>query len=169
VSLFVNKQGYTIGEQFGEVIPAAAYDVIQKITRRLIDGFEAGEFDEVVIISNRFKSVIAQIPTESSLLPVQAGEGDEVHSAEVSGDVLYEPDQDLLLGHVAPRYVEVLVREAILESIAGEHAARMNAMNSATDNATDLISSLTLQMNRARQAAITTELMEIIGGAEALK
>ena len=83
--------------------------------------------------------------------------------------MLYEPDQDVLLGHVAPRYVEVLVREAILESIAGEHAARMNAMNSATDNASELISSLTLQMNRARQAAITTELMEIIGGAEALK
>ena len=74
-----------------------------------------------------------------------------------------------MLGHAVPAYVEVQVREAILESIAGEHAARMNAMNSATDNATDMIASLTLQMNRARQAAITTELMEIIGGSEALK
>ena len=71
------------------------------------------------------------------------------------------------MNHVVPAYVEVQVREAILESIAGEHAARMNAMNSATDNATEMISSLTLQMNRARQAAITTELMEIIG-AQAL-
>ncbi|MEE2786649.1 MAG: ATP synthase F1 subunit gamma [Myxococcota bacterium] len=169
VSQFTKKQEYVVGELFGEVIPAADYDVIKTIAKRLTDGFTNGEFDEVVILSNRFKSVIAQIPTEASLLPIQAEEeaGEDVET--VAGDILYEPDQSMLLGHVAPRYVEVQIRGAILESIAGEHAARMNAMNSATDNASELISSLTLQMNRARQAAITTELMEIIGGAEALK
>ena len=78
-----------MGEQFGEVIPAAAYDVIQSITKRLIDGFESGEFDEVVIISNRFKSVIAQIPTETSLLPVTAEDAGEGEETEVGGDVLY--------------------------------------------------------------------------------
>jgi F-type H+-transporting ATPase subunit gamma len=166
---FVRKQDYPVGEDFGEVIPAAAYEMIQHITERLVAGFESGEYDQVVIISNRFKSVIAQIPTEFSLLPIQANPEEGAESTGAAGDMLYEPNQDLLLGHIAPRYVEVLIREAILESIAGEHAARMNAMNSATDNASELISSLTLQMNRARQAAITTELMEIIGGAEALK
>jgi F-type H+-transporting ATPase subunit gamma len=131
--------------------------------------FRSGEFDDVVIISNRFRSVIAQIPTLTPLIPAQPGNEDVASSGDVSGDYLYEPGQELLLDHVVPSYVEVQVREAILESIAGEHAARMNAMNSATDNATEMISALTLQMNRARQAAITTELMEIIGGSEALK
>ena len=169
VTQFAKKQEYVIGEAFGETIPAADYEVIKSIARRLTKGFTDGEFDEVVIVSNRFKSVIAQIPTESTLLPIQAEDDGEDGDAPESGDILYEPDQELLLSHVAPRYVEVQIRGAILESIAGEHAARMTAMNSATDNASELISSLTLQMNRARQAAITTELMEIIGGAEALK
>ena len=102
-------------------------------------------------------------------MPVAAQAAGDDGSDDVGGDYLYEPDEETLLNHVVPAYVEVQVREAILESIAGEHAARMNAMNSATDNATEMISALTLQMNRARQAAITTELMEIIGGAEALK
>ena len=125
----------------------------------------------MVIISNRFKSVIAQTAVALPMLPVGgeplSDDGDA--TTGVGSDLLYEPDQESLMGHVVPRYVEVLVREAILESIAGEHAARMNAMNNATDNASEMISSLTLQMNRARQAAITKELMEIIGGAEALK
>jgi F-type H+-transporting ATPase subunit gamma len=90
--------------------------------------------------------------------------------AEVSGvERIYEPDQQTLLDFILPRALETQLRQAILESITGEHAARMNAMNSATDNATDMINTLTLDLNRARQAAITAELMEIISGAEALK
>ena len=168
---FTKKGDFEVGEVFGEAIPGATVPEVKRMTKRLIDGFESGEFDEVVIISNRFQSVIAQVPVTSPLLPVQSDDAqDESASGNASsGAYLYEPDQDTLLGHVVPAYVEVQVREAILESIAGEHAARMNAMNSATDNATDMIASLTLQMNRARQAAITTELMEIIGGSEALK
>jgi len=164
---FTKKSDVEIGEALGEIVPAAQTEPIKEITATLADGFLSGEFDEVVIISNRFRSVIAQEAVTSSLLPVVAEE--ESSGTGERGDFLYEPDQEGLLDHVVPAYVEVQVREAILESIAGEHAARMNAMNSATDNATDMISSLTLQMNRARQAAITTELMEIIGGAEALK
>ncbi len=169
---FIGKGDFEVGEVFGEAIPGATVAEVKRMTKRLITGFESGEFDEVVIISNRFRSVIAQLPMTSPLLPVQSEEESEEtaeQQAQSSGSYLYEPDQDTLLGHVVPAYVEVQVREAILESIAGEHAARMNAMNSATDNATDMIASLTLQMNRARQAAITTELMEIIGGSEALK
>jgi F-type H+-transporting ATPase subunit gamma len=166
---YVGKNDFTVGELFGEVIAGAETKAIKHITAVLIDGFRSGEFDDVVIISNRFRSVIAQIPTLTPLIPAQPGNEDVASSGDVSGDYLYEPGQELLLDHVVPSYVEVQVREAILESIAGEHAARMNAMNSATDNATEMISALTLQMNRARQAAITTELMEIIGGSEALK
>jgi len=167
---YVGKNDYNVGEVFGEVIAGAETSAIKHMTAVLVDGFRNGDFDDVVIISNRFRSVISQLPTTSPLIPVQSGDGDaEAASDGISGDYLYEPDQEILLNHVVPSYVEVQVREAILESIAGEHAARMNAMNSATDNATEMISSLTLQMNRARQAAITTELMEIIGGSEALK
>jgi F-type H+-transporting ATPase subunit gamma len=167
---YTGKNDFNVGEVFGEVILGAETGAIKRMTAVLVDGFRNGDFDDVVIISNRFRSVISQLPTTSPLIPVQSGgEDGEAAADSVSGDYLYEPDQEILLNHVVPSYVEVQVREAILESIAGEHAARMNAMNSATDNATEMISSLTLQMNRARQAAITTELMEIIGGSEALK
>ena len=164
---FTEKNGFDIGESFGEVLAATETEKVKAITSTLVDGFLSGRFDDVVIICNRFESIINQNPNDTGLLPV-AAEADE-GADEVGGDYLYEPDEETLLNHVVPAYVEVQVREAILESIAGEHAARMNAMNSATDNATEMISALTLQMNRARQAAITTELMEIIGGAEALK
>ena len=168
---FAGRSEYDVGESFGESISAGEQERVREISRFLIDGFIENEFDEVVIISNRFKSVIAQTAVALPMLPVGgeplSDDGDA--TTGVGSDLLYEPDQESLMGHVVPRYVEVLVREAILESIAGEHAARMNAMNNATDNASEMISSLTLQMNRARQAAITKELMEIIGGAEALK
>lgn len=168
IGLYAKKSDFEVREDFGEIVPAANTEAIKRITSVLVDGFLEGTFDEVVVISNRFRSVIAQEAMTAPLLPVISEEEEEEVNAE-RGDFLYEPDQEGLLNHVVPAYVEVQVREAILESIAGEHAARMNAMNSATDNATEMISSLTLQMNRARQAAITTELMEIIGGAEALK
>ena len=166
---FVSKSGLVVGREFGEVIAGASTDSIKAITAALVDGFLQGEFDDVVIVSNRFDSIISQNPRASDLLPVSAIADEEQQTDTARGDYLYEPDQETLLNHVVPAFVEVQIREAILESIAGEHAARMNAMNSATDNATEMISALTLQMNRARQAAITTELMEIIGGAEALK
>lgn len=175
VSLFIDKSGFGKGESFGEIITASRDEdgAIHTIAQRLVDGFLGGEFDEVAVIFNSFKSAIAQVATVQPLLPVVA----EV-SAEASGvagagasstaDLIYEPGQASLLAYLVPRSVEVQVRQAILESVAGEHAARMNAMNSATDNASEMIKSLTLQANRARQAAITKELMEIIGGAEAL-
>ncbi|MBU0553333.1 ATP synthase F1 subunit gamma [Myxococcota bacterium] len=162
---FAAKQGYAIGATFGDIMAATDTETIRAVTDALSEGFLKGELDEVHVVLNEFKNAITQIPTSRLLLPISAeGEGE----GELT-DVIFEPDAATLLGYVVPRYVEVQVRRSILESIAGEHAARMNAMNSATDNAADMISSLTLQMNRARQAAITKELMEIIGGAEALK
>lgn len=164
-----NSDAIDVGNNLGEVIPAAADDAVREITDGLVKSFLDGEVDEVVIISNRFISALTQTPTLLPLLPVVPPEGDDDGEGEGVSDLFYEPDQERLLQYVVPRYIEVQVRQAILESIAAEHAARMNAMSSATDNAGEMIRSLTLQMNRARQAAITTELMEIIGGAEALK
>lgn len=170
MGLFARKSQLPTGENFGAVIPAAEDDRVREITRNLVHAFIEGEVDEVVIISNRFISALTQTPTVMPLLPVvpEQAEGD-AEQPEAGSDPFYEPDQTSLLQYVVPRYVEVQVRQAILESIAADHAARMNAMSAATDNAGEMIKTLTLQMNRARQAAITTELMEIIGGAEALK
>lgn len=167
MKLYLRKNPLAMGADFGEVIPAAEDDRVREITAALVKSFLDGEVDEVVIISNRFISALTQKATIMPLLPVVPEEA--AGGGETGGDLFYEPDQASLLEYVVPRYVEVQVRQAILESIAAEHAARMNAMSSATDNAGEMIRSLTLQMNRARQAAITTELMEIIGGAEALK
>ena len=124
------------------------------------------ELDAVFLVYNEFKSAITQKVTVEQLLPI-------VPTAEEEGsstiDFIYEPSKRALLDTLLPMYVEVEIFRALLESIASEHGARMTAMDSATKNASEMIGRLTLEYNRARQAAITKELMEIIGGAEALK
>ena len=160
------KSDFEVIEAFDEIAPSTTTEKIRHITDTLVDAFTSGEVDEVLIVFNEFQSAIAQVPIVRPLLPL-AADADGADDA-AAADLIYEPDQGGLLSYLVPRYIEVQVRQVILESIAGEHAARMNAMNNATDNATEMIKSLTLQANRARQAAITTELMEIISGAEAL-
>lgn len=166
---YAKRRGYKVGTVYESIIELSDGNRIRQLSNEIQGGFERGDFDEVILIGNRFKNAITQVPSVEKLLPFSADALDGDGEVEVSGDLLYEPDADTLLGFVVPEYVDVQIRQGILESIAGEHAARMNAMSSATDNAGEMIGSLTLQMNRARQAAITKELMEIIGGAEALK
>jgi F-type H+-transporting ATPase subunit gamma len=122
--------------------------------------------DAVYLCYNQFKSAITQEIVVERILPI---EPQAVPETETAVDFIYEPDQATLLATLLPLYVNVEVYRALLESVASEHGARMTAMDNATNNAADMIQALTLQANRARQAAITTELMEIIGGAEALK
>jgi F-type H+-transporting ATPase subunit gamma len=122
-------------------------------------------FDAVYLVYNEFKSAMTQKVAFDCLLPV----GPETSEGASSLDFVYEPNRQALLDRLLPLYVQISVFRALLESVASEHGARMTAMDSATNNAKDMISKLTLQYNRARQAAITKELMEIIGGAEALK
>ena len=162
---FVNKEGMTLAGNLGEVLRADLMLEIPELATLFTERFLAEQLDELFVVSNRFKNAITQIPTTEGLLPIQPPEGAEVGGPER----IYEPDQQTLLDFILPRAIETQVRQAILESVTGEHAARMNAMNSATDNANDMINTLTLDLNRARQAAITAELMEIISGAEALK
>src|SRR5207247_8274274 len=116
------------------------------------------------LIYNRFRSAISQVPTVVQLLPVAPPAG---HTRPV--DYLFEPTRAELLARLLPRYIEALISQALLEAAASEHGARMTAMDNATTNASEMIDRLTLSMNRARQAAIKTELMEIISGPEALK
>jgi F-type H+-transporting ATPase subunit gamma len=146
---------------------ALSYEKAEEIAAELSRRFLDGEVDAVFLAYNEFKSAIAQVVTVRQLLPIQTGAQDE--AAAAGFDFKYEPDRAALLASLLPRHVAVQVWRALLESAASEHGARMTAMESATKNAEEMIASLTLQYNRARQAYVTKELMEIVSGAEALK
>src|SRR5205814_533241 len=135
-----------------------------ELAAELIRRFTAEETDAVYLVYTRFRSAISQVPTIVPLLPVGTPE-----TAAPPADYIFEPQRDELLARLLPRYVEAFVTQALLEAIASEHGARMTAMDNATRNAGDMMDRLTLSMNRARQATITKELMEIVSGAEALK
>ncbi len=141
-----------------------AYAQAAEIARAVSGRFIAGEVDEVLVIYNEFVSAMTQTPKSIRLLPFTA-------DGETSGDALpyeIEPDPEALLAGLVPKAVQVEIYRALLENQTGEHAARMAAMESATRNTEELVDKLTLQFNRARQAAITKELVEIVSGAEAL-
>lgn len=150
------------------------YTIAAEIAHESIGHFlDEGEegVDEVHIVYSRFKNVGTQIPVVQQLLPISTPDAsDKGANEEASGvEPLYEPSEDELLEDILPKYIEVQVFRALLEGVASEHAARMTAMDSASRNALEMISALTLVYNRARQASITKELLEIIGGSEALK
>jgi F-type H+-transporting ATPase subunit gamma len=140
----------------------------EEVGIRITAMLTAGEIDVCILIYNRFRSVISQIVTEQQLIP--APPGDEPAPAEAGGGAAYEfePDEETILARLLPQALAIQLFRALLESAAGEHGARMTAMDNATRNAGDMIKRLTLNYNRARQANITKELIEIISGAEAL-
>jgi F-type H+-transporting ATPase subunit gamma len=155
-----------LAEVFTGFTDNPTYDKAREIGSTLTNLFEDEEADEVYLVYNRFESALNQTPVVKRLLPV-AEEGDEEEDVEASY-MEYVPDAETVLKRLVPRYVETMVWQALLEGAAGEHGARMTAMKNATDNANDLVRDLTLQMNKARQAQITQEILEIVGGAEAL-
>jgi len=146
----------------GEMGVELAREIAADAARRFVRG-EAGK---VFIVYTKFRSAISHQPTIQQLLPIAR---DDEGSDALDTEYLYEPDATSILNSLLPRYLDTLVFHAMLEATASEHGARMTAMDSASRNASDMIERLTLAMNRARQASITTELMEIVGGAEALK
>lgn len=155
---------------------ATALQLSHDTAARVIDDFLTGKVDRVYMVYNEFKSAISQNTTVQQILPAvpPAKPATKAEKAADKGgehqvDFIYEPSKQELLQRLVPLYVQIGLYRAALESIAGEFGARMSAMESATKNAGEMISRLTLQYNRARQAAITKELLEIIGGAEALK
>ncbi len=143
---------------------AAPIELAREIVAKAVARFMNEEVEAIYLLFSRFRSAISQVPTVERLLPIEAPA-----ASEDPREYLFEPDRDAVIESLLPRYVEVKVFQAVLESIASEHGARMTAMESASKNASDMIERLTLEMNRARQATITKELMEIVGGAEALK
>src|SRR5665213_2133388 len=141
----------------------------EEIAVRVTAMLDAGEIDVCTLIYNRFQSVISQVVTEQQLIPAPPPSGQEETTAALGGATYeFEPDEDTILARLLPQALAIQVYRALLESAAGEHGARMSAMDNATRNAGDMIKRLTLNYNRARQANITRELIEIISGAEAL-
>lgn len=159
----------------GEPTPELAAEIARTVSREFVEG----EFDRVIVLFNEFKSAMMQKVIFLPLLPIEttaeavpaatAANANAPAGGKNNSDYIYEPSQAALLDRLLPMYVEVSVFRAMLDSSASEHGARMTAMDSATNNAKKMIGALTLEYNRARQAAITKELMEIIGGAEAIK
>jgi F-type H+-transporting ATPase subunit gamma len=138
---------------------------LRPVLNTIVKQYKDGEVDDVRVLSTQFKSTVSQIARDQQLLPAQPVETDHITASTISN---FEPDVETVVDQVATRLIEAQVWQALLESIASEHAMRMIAMKNATDNAKDLIGDYTLELNMARQAAITQELAEISGGAEAL-
>jgi F-type H+-transporting ATPase subunit gamma len=161
---YLKRRKYGLSREYMNVLNALRYERAEEIAHDLIEDYTAANLDAVYLVYNEFKSAIAQRVTVEKLLPIEPLEG-----VENPVDYLYEPSKEELLGYALPRHVAAQIWRALLESVASEHGARMTAMEAATSNAGDMIAQLTLSYNRARQAAITKELMEIVSGAEALK
>jgi F-type H+-transporting ATPase subunit gamma len=149
------------------------YADAQAVAHRLAELYESGEVDRVVIVYNHFVSALTQKVVEQDLLPIpedvlERAEDDSGEARALRGDFIYEPEPEEILARLLPVYLETELYRALLESAASEHGARMTAMRNASGNAGDLIDRLTLEMNRARQAEITQEILEVVAGADAL-
>ena len=163
---FRKRSAYTLGKVWSE-LGTIDYDKAADVGKHIVERFTAGEADEIYLLYNEFKSVMQQNVTLEKLLPVEPPAEADPFMAAV--DYLYEPTPEAILGSILPKHIEVQVYRSMLESQASEMGARMTAMDSATRNAKDMIERLTLKFNKQRQAAITKEISEIVGGAEAQK
>jgi F-type H+-transporting ATPase subunit gamma len=164
---FYRRRPYTIKSEMLGFFDRLAYSHAQELAGGLMQEYLAGEVDEVHLMYNEFRSVAVQRVKREQLLPIEpaAAEG----TGEGGGDYIYEPSPEAILAALLPRHVTTQVFRALMESIAGEYGARMTAMEAATKNAKEMIGVLTIQYNKARQERITKELLDIVGGAEALR
>ena len=153
-----------INENPNAIFDQLSFDNASAIGQEFLNSFAAGQVDKVVMIYNRFKNAAMQIVTTEQLLPVLP----PVAQGNVSADYIFEPGKEQIVSELIPRSLKVQFYKALLDSFAAEHGARMTAMHKATDNAGELVKELKLTYNKARQAAITGEILEIVAGAEAL-
>jgi F-type H+-transporting ATPase subunit gamma len=170
---FCRKENYErVEEHLGVVGATFDFGIASTTGKKLVDGFLKGDYDEVYVIFSEFLGMAKQVPVSQQLLPIPAIEKDEAETAAgtpYQAEHICEPSADELLGELLPRNVYVQLFKALLETSTSEHAARMMAMDNATKACNDMIDELTLTYNKARQSAITADLMDIVGGAEALK
>jgi len=173
----IGKKGYEymklrklpVAEYYTDFQKNLSYAKVQAVANEVIDLYEKGEYDEIRVIYSEFRSAISQVPTALTLLPVDLAQETEESAKAPYVDFLYEPSRERILDELLPRYFKAKLFRALLESAASENGARMSAMDNATKNAGEMIKKLTLAFNKVRQGGITTELLEIVSGAEALK
>ena len=161
------RKGYAMETDYSDVMEAPTYEDAQAISREVLEAYAAGEIGEIYLAYTHFKNTVSHEPTLLRLLPVQVNEEDLTTE---NTDLLmnFEPNEEEALDMIIPKYITSLIYGALVEAVASENGARMQAMDSATSNAEEMISDLTLKYNRARQGAITQELTEIIAGASAI-
>lgn len=163
---FFEKRSYNMLGNNNEVYAALTFENVTKITEAIMAGFVKGEYDKVEVIYNRFKNAAVQFVTTEQLLPLPKPEPATVKTSNT--DYILEPSQEKIVEQLIPKSIKIQLYKALLDSHASEHGARMTSMDKATENAGDLLKALKLAYNQARQAAITTELSEIVSGAAAL-
>jgi F-type H+-transporting ATPase subunit gamma len=163
----LTRKGYTVSKDYSSCIDEPIYSDAMEISKDLLNAYAAGEIGEIYLAYTFFKNTVSHIPTLKKLLPVDAGEY-ELTEEEKKIPMNFEPSEEEVLEMVIPKYVSSLIFGGLVEAVASENGARMTAMDSATSNAEELISDLSLKYNRARQSAITQELTEIIAGADAI-
>jgi len=163
---YFRRRGIPVAAEFAINMTGTTFGEAAEISRKAQAMYMSGEVDVVYLVYTKFLSALTQKPTSVQLLPLSTDADD---AAGTSEEAIFEPDSTTLFGDMVPRSVDTLVYQALLEAVASEHGSRMTAMSSATDNAGKMIANLTLIANRARQAAITKEISEIVGGADALR
>jgi F-type H+-transporting ATPase subunit gamma len=163
-SEFFKKNGYNLINSYDDIFSDLTYDKTSLISESIMSEFLSGSYDKVVLVYNQFKNAATQNVMNENYLPVEAPSENDV----VIGDYIFEPQKRQIVEELIPKSLKTQLFKAILDSYASEHGARMTSMHKATDNASELKKDLTLSYNKARQAAITAEILEIVGGAEAL-
>jgi len=164
---FYQRRKYNVIGNNNELFSDLTFLNVSKVTEAIMDGFLKGEFDRVEVVYNRFKNAAVQFLTVEQLLPVPKAEKQQ-NASTSQVDYILEPSQEAIVEQLIPKNIKIQLYKAVLDSHASEHGARMTAMDSASKNASELIDSLTLNMNRVRQAAITREIIEVVSGAQAL-
>ncbi|MDO8953102.1 MAG: ATP synthase F1 subunit gamma [Draconibacterium sp.] len=158
--------GIKVEDNRNEIFSDLSFENISNISLGLMEAFEDGLYDRIEIVYNQFKNAAVQIQTTEQFLPIEIEKNE---FEKVNTNFIYEPSKEYIIKELIPRILKIQFYKALLDSHAAEHGARLTAMHNATDNATELLNYLTLQYNKARQAAITSEILEIVSGAEALK
>lgn len=166
---FLRKKGYHVIMDESGVFDDLTFERVSSLASMIMERFTSGEYDHVDLIYNQFKNAGTQILTEEQFLPIEVEKLAAGHKMTSNIDYIFEPSKEYIVQELIPRSLRLQFYKAILDSHAAEHGARMTAMHKATDNATELLKELSLQFNKARQASITNEILEIVSGAEALK
>jgi F-type H+-transporting ATPase subunit gamma len=164
---YIRKQKLGLAGEFNDLLNDVTFEKVSAVAEKVMKSFVNGEYDKIELIYNRFKNAAVQQLTNEVFLPVSAAP--EKGKTCMPADYIYEPDTEAIVKELIPKWLKIQFYKAVLDSFVSENGARMTAMHKATDNATTLIRELTLQYNKARQAAITNQILEVVSGAEALR